>query len=273
MVATAIMLIVIGLMVGTFGTMIGAGGGFILMPIFLALFPDTPPERLTSLSLAIVFLNALSGSFAYARTRRIDYRSGILFSLAAVPGVVVGAIATSAIPRNVFDPVFGAVLVGVATYLFARTLPGSKAAPAPPPHRKARTLVDRDGHVHVIAYNLPLGLAISAGVGFVSSVLGIGGGIIHVPALVQVLGFPVHVATATSHFILAGMAGIGTLVHLVRGELSRDPYQILLLGPSVILGAQLGAALSRRIHGRWIMRSLALALTLVGVRIVILRLA
>ena len=54
-------------------------------------------------------------------------------------------------------------------------------------------------------------------VGFLSSFLGIGGGVVHVPLLVAVLGFPTHVATATSHFVLAIMALVATITHVVSG--------------------------------------------------------
>jgi len=70
-------LVPLGILIGTFGTLIGAGGGFLLAPVLLLAYPDESPEIITSISLAVVFLNALSGSVAYARMRRIDYRSGL----------------------------------------------------------------------------------------------------------------------------------------------------------------------------------------------------
>ena len=72
-------LIPLGFVIGTYGTLIGAGGGFVLMPILLLLYPDERPEIITCISLAVTFFNALSGSLAYARMRRIDYKSGVLF--------------------------------------------------------------------------------------------------------------------------------------------------------------------------------------------------
>jgi uncharacterized membrane protein YfcA len=68
-------LIALGFGVGAYGTLIGAGGGFVLMPILLLLYPDDRPELLTSISLAVVFFNTLSGSEAYAMMKRIDYRT------------------------------------------------------------------------------------------------------------------------------------------------------------------------------------------------------
>lgn len=82
-------LLLLGLFVGAYGTLIGAGGGFVLVPILL-LYPDESPEIITSISPAVVFFNAASGSAAYARMGRIDYRAAAVFAAATVPGAVAG---------------------------------------------------------------------------------------------------------------------------------------------------------------------------------------
>jgi hypothetical protein len=120
------------------------------------------------------------------------------------------------------------------------------------------------------SFNLSIGVVVSVFVGYISSFLGIGGGIIHVPALVYLLHFPVHIATATSHFVLAIMALTGTLVHMVMGTFSHGVHQTIALAIGVVLGAQVGAYLSNRIKGTWIIRSLALALGFIGIRILMI---
>jgi uncharacterized membrane protein YfcA len=104
-------------------------------------------------------------------------------------------------------------------------------------------------------------------VGFLSSLLGIGGGVIHVPVLVQLLNFPIHIATATSQFVLTNMALTGTLTHIATGAFSRGIRRTLLLAVGVIVGAQLGAWLSGKAQGTWIIRGLAIALGAVGIRL------
>jgi uncharacterized membrane protein YfcA len=126
------------------------------------------------------------------------------------------------------------------------------------------------GETYDYTFNPLVGLGISFVVGYASSFLGIGGGIIHVPALVYLLDFPVHVATATSHFILAIMALTGTLVHIWTGDLTQGVNQTLSLSMGVMLGAPLGAHLSGRLQGTWIIRSLAVALGIAGVRITLM---
>src|SRR5690606_7832444 len=118
----------------------------------------------------------------------------------------------------------------------------------------ARRIIDVDGVRHIYHYNLLLGIILSFFVGFASSLLGIGGGIIHVPAMVNLLNFPIHIATATSHFVLSLMGLSGTMVHYIKGDLQEGFYQILWLGLGVIAGAQIGARFSTRINGKIIIQ-------------------
>lgn len=261
-------LIPLGVAVGAFGTLIGAGGGFVLMPVLLLMYPDEKPQIITSISLAVVFFNAFSGTIAYARMRRIDYKSGLLFSAATVPGAILGAIATGFIPRRTFDAVFGIIIIAAGSYIFVSSFAKKPRGPAAAGRNiKTVEITDCEGVCHKYSYNPYLGVVISLFVGFFSSLLGIGGGIIHVPVLVYVLNFPVHIATATSHFILAGMSLTGTIVHIATGAFTRGVMRTICLSIGVLAGAQIGAALSNRIKGAFIIRALAAALAAVGVRI------
>lgn len=248
----------LGFVVGVLGTLLGAGGGFLLAPLLLLLYPRESPAVIASISLAVVFVNATSGSVAYARMKRIDYRAGLLFAAAAVPGAVLGSLSTHFIPRAVFDVICGGFMVAAAAYLFfdpTKSGGRSRGAEPPPEGGPARP-----------EYNPYLGSGISAVVGYVSSVLGIGGGFIHVPALVRFLNFPVHTATATSHFILAIMAFTGTLAHVLFGSFHHEGFRrTVLLAVGVVPGAQVGAWLSNRVSGSWIVRGLAAVLLMVGI--------
>jgi uncharacterized protein len=267
-----IWLVPLGFLVGTYGTLIGAGGGFVLVPILLLLYPKESPETITSISLAVVFFNALSGSAAYARMKRIDYKSGRLFAFATVPGAILGAMTTYWIPRRAFDVVFGVLMIGSAIFLMSNPSGSSDPVSEGQARLVTRKVTEADGTVHVYSYNPVLGVMISLGVGYLSSLLGIGGGIIHVPALVHLLNFPVHIATATSHFILVIMAFTGTAVHVKTGAFHNALWPTAALSLGVVFGAQLGARLSSRMHGPRIIRCLGMALGLVGVRILLMAL-
>ena len=263
------MLIPLGLLVGTFGTLVGAGGGFILVPILLFIYPKENPETITAMSLLVVCANATSGSLAYARQKRIDYRSGGWFALATLPGAVAGAIVVAYIPRRTFDGIFAVVLVVLGVWLAFRAANTAIRQPVTGRGLVQRTIRDRQGNTFVYSFQLWKGILVSAAVGFVSSLLGIGGGIIHVPIMATVLHFPVHIATATSHFVLAFMAAEGTGVHFATGGLAWDQslMRASLIAIGTIPGAQLGAVLSHRVHGTLIVRALAGALVLVGARL------
>src|SRR5499426_1597186 len=111
-------LLPLGLLIGAFGTLIGAGGGFILVPILLLLYPKEPAELVTAISLAVGLFNALSGSFAYARMKRVDYKAGIFFPIATIPGAIIGALSTAYIPRRIFDLIFGVLMIIAAIILW-----------------------------------------------------------------------------------------------------------------------------------------------------------
>jgi uncharacterized membrane protein YfcA len=264
----ALLYVLLGVGVGACGTLIGAGGGFILVPLLLLLDPGASPDLVTATSLAVVFCNALSGSWAYARMGRIDYKYGMLFAAATIPGSISGALSVNLVPRRLFNGIFGGLLLVLAAYLLIRKPVGAGHQPADGASRMTRTVTERNGTVHTYTFNPKIGLWLSLGVGYLSSMLGIGGGIIHVPALVRLLNFPVHIATATSHFMLAIMALTGTVVHIASGSFSQGgAWRTIRIAAGVLAGAQAGAALSTRIHGHWIIRGLALALASVGLRI------
>src|SRR6266496_5565273 len=92
----------LGFAVGTYGTIIGLGGGFILVPLLLFLYPDYDPEHLTAISLLVIWANTTSGSIAYARQRRIDYVTGLIFAASSAPGVVVGVFLVDVLPKRAF---------------------------------------------------------------------------------------------------------------------------------------------------------------------------
>lgn len=265
---TAVLLVLLGVGVGAFGTIVGAGGGFVLTPVLLLLYPHDSAATITAISLTAVFFNAASGTAAYLHQRRVDVRSGLVFAAATLPGAIAGALLTGVVSRNVFDALMGGVLALLALWLAA----GERWRPRPARRGvRRRVLVDRDGLLHEFEVPVWQGALYSLGVGFVSSFLGIGGGVIHVPLLVRALGFPTHIATATSHFVLTWMAGTGTVTHVVAGSFAHGHglHRAAALSLGVVAGAQLGARVSRRLGGHHIERLLAVALFALAARLLL----
>jgi len=266
--------ILLGCAVGAFGTLIGAGGGFLLTPILLLLFPSLQPSTVTAISMTTVFFNSASGSAAYARMKLIDYKTGLIFAAATLPGSIIGTIVTGYMPRPVFNTIFGGFMLIFAAVIVIKSRMGDNSAPPDKKglFRAVRMLTDKEGNTASFSFNMLAGVAISLGVGFISGMLGIGGGIVHVPALVF-LGFPAHFATATSHFVLALSSLTSLTVHLIDGSLTVALKMSLCIAAGAVIGAQIGARISKRLKGSAIMLCLAAALVIAGVRILYLGIA
>lgn len=119
-----------------------------------------------------------------------------------------------------------------------------------------------------VKVNIPLGIGVSFCIGFISSTFGIGGGVIQVPAMIGFLGFPPHIATATSQFVLAISSLIGVVSHQWEQHILWG-YAICF-GIGAIFGAQEGAKISKKVKGRSILFLLAGALMLVALRLIFL---
>lgn len=255
---TTVILFASGLGIGALGTLIGAGGGWMIVPLLLLGFQFTPQQAVGT-SLAVVFLNALSGSVAYMLQHRVLYAMGVAFAAATIPGALLGAWLVQSLGSTWFSVLFGGFLMVIAVFL----------------HRGEHLLFSRGGRGGVSPQELQsfrspvmrLGILVSFLVGILSSLFGVGGGIIHVPFLIVVLGVPVHTATATSHFILAITSLTGSLMFLRQGQIHLTAAASMGLG--VLIGAQGGALLSTRMRGAPIRRLLAAALALFALRLIL----
>lgn len=269
--AQELLLVIIGLIAGIFGTIIGAGGGFLIVP-FLLLTQHFSSQMAVGTSLVVVFFNALSGTYAYAKQKRIDYRTALIFALATVPGSILGAYVTKWLSGETFRLVFGIFILCVAAYVWYRsrqdgTQQVAAGVASGGSYGNVRTLVDAEGNSYSVSYDLKWGIITSFGVGLLASVLGIGGGLIHVPLMIYLLGFPAHLATATSHLILTISSAIAAGSHLSVGEV--DLRYALFLAIGAIVGAQIGARLAKRTKGTAIIKGLVLALVFLGLRLVL----
>lgn len=244
-----IALALLGFAVGTFGTLVGIGGGIILVPIFLLVMHYTPQNAIGT-SLAVVFLNALSGTYAYIKQKKVYYDAAIRFSVATIPGAFIGSYLASYFTSKTFSLSFGLILIFLAAVMF---------------YRASKKPADVEFNKDSFKYNRTAGITFSFGVGFLSSILGIGGGIIHVPILIYLLHFPTHVATATSHFILAVSSLVGVTSHFLLGNILLGPAASIGIG--VIAGAQFGAKLSLKVKSYRIQAFLALAMAALGLRL------
>lgn len=250
-------LFIVGLGVGTFGTLVGIGGGLIMIPLFvLTMTPSTfatAPQAIGT-SLFVVFLNALSGTLAYIRQKKIFYDAAFRFALATIPGAFIGSYLADYFTGPSFNLTFGLFLIILSGIMYWKS------------STKRATTTDFDKNTFV--YNRTLGIIISAFVGFLSSILGIGGGVIHVPLMIYALGFPTHIATATSHAVLAISSFTGVISHYLLDHIVWQPA--ICIGGGAIIGAQIGAKLSSKTKPKVIVILLSIALFGLGLRLALM---
>ncbi|HEV7179311.1 MAG TPA: sulfite exporter TauE/SafE family protein [Candidatus Baltobacteraceae bacterium] len=228
----ALELFAAGFAASVFGSMVGLGGGFILVPL-LRLFFGLAPAEAAGTSLVLVVANSASGAFTYLMQKRVDVRLGLLIAAGGFPGSILGAILARKISAGLFDGIFGVFLVAVAIDMILNA------------ERRVGGRVERDDvsrHKHM-SYRL----ALAAGfvVGLVSSLFGIGGGVIIVPTLLYFSELPAHAISATSHFGIVLTSPVGLVTHGLQHDIVGADVAALVVGG--LLGGPLGARLSLRI--------------------------
>ncbi|GIX08214.1 MAG: UPF0721 transmembrane protein [Candidatus Poribacteria bacterium] len=254
----------LGLAIAAYAVMVGTGGGFLLVPILVQLYSE-PPAVITSISLSVTFLGSLSGVFAYARQRRVDYLTSGLLSMGAFPGAALGAFLTRHVPRELFSATFGVLLLLLAAFLLrpdAERVKGEGLFDI-----LYRRIADNHGAVYEYRYNPFLAVLLALVTSATATLFGIGGGVLFVPLAVRWLRIPPHVAVATTSLVVAVSSGTGVLVHATEGHIQANWDRILFLALGAVLGAQIGARLAGRISERALLRALAVGLIFLGVRL------
>lgn len=247
------LLALIGLIIGCYGTIVGIGGGPIILPI-LVFFYGWENEFLVATSLFIVLLNAGSGCSGYAWQKRIDYKGGIKFTLAAMPGALISSFTHHLVNLSFFNVIFGVFLVLLAAYTIFSVGRVEKTGAEKKKLRQEAIaggyrqvkFMDRFGHKYNFYSNDKLGISLNLLLGFFCGFLGIGGGVFQVPILIFLLLYPTHIATATSHFVTLLTCAIALIPHVFLGNVMYA--QAIWMGIGVIVGAQIGARVARKLN-------------------------
>lgn len=251
-----------GLLAGFVGSMLGLGGGFIMVPI-LHLGFGLKIEYAIGTSLAIMIFTASSSALGYWRQRRIDAKLVGYLVITSLPAVVLGAYVSSMVDRDTLKIIFGIALSLAAIRMFI----GRKALASRgfKKHVLVRRVVDREGTVFEYNVNLVLTMIFAGVAGFSAGLLGIGGGIVNVPVL-TFSGLPIHLAVATSSFLIIFNAITGAASHAFLHNINYTMAAAIV--PGVIVGAQLGAFASKRVKPGKLRLILAFALLLLALRMI-----
>lgn len=247
-ITTLAFLIAVGLSAGTMGSMLGVGGGIIMVPALT--FLNLPPTQAASTSLIAVLSTSVSSTIEYSRQKRIDYVLGLEMAASAIPGGVLGAILSQYLLEDTFKLFFGILLILTGLYIVY----------------KNSVLKD----LQAKRRSLPLQVAVFAasfGAGIISSLFGVGGGIVFVPAMLLALGLTMHRAAPTSQLTLMMTAIAGVFTHSVLGH--PDYLQAVVLSAGAFAGAQIGARLTRMTKDMLLQRLLAIILIAVAITFIL----
>jgi uncharacterized membrane protein YfcA len=240
-------LFVIGLLASVLGSMVGLGGGFIIVPV-LRIFYGLSPPLAAGTSLALVIANSASASTSYLLQRKVHLRTGWLIAAGVIPGCILGAIAVKHASPRLFDWLFAAFLIVVSADIVI--------------NRQRRMDERRDLSRDHPARTLVMGLT----VGFVSSLFGVGGGVILIPSLLYFTALPAHAITATSQFAILLTSPVGFIAHAAQRDVAWSYAAPLAVGG--LLGGPVGARLSARVKSPALLLCVAVALTIAAVALV-----
>jgi len=215
----------LGFAAGIIGSMIGLGGGFVVVPILT--FFGFSPQLAASDSLFAAFSNAVASTASYAKQKRIEYSLGLKLGLLSIPGTILGAYISDEITSSLFKILFGIVLLASSVYIFSKRKMEPKA-------------YNLSKQIMVLA----IGASFFAGI--ISSLFGIGGGVVFVPLMVIAIGLSMKMAAPTSQFILLFASASGMLAHALLGH--PDFYQALFLSIGAFAGGLVGSRLSLKVE-------------------------
>jgi uncharacterized membrane protein YfcA len=252
-----------GIAAGLFGSLLGLGGGILIVPL-LTLGFGLPLLTAVGVSLICVIVTSGASAAVFLERRVANLRLGMTLELFTACGALVGGLVAFLLPETVLELLFAALLVYVAATM-ARGLRGGQdeaaaEASAPVADTEATSgFIARLSDPGYRVRNVGLGAVGSVGAGVASALLGIGGGLVKVPVMHVLMGVPLRVATATSNLMIGITASASAIVYLLRGGI--DPYAATPTAIGVFLGASLGSRVVHRIDLR-LLRGLFVAILL-----------
>jgi uncharacterized membrane protein YfcA len=264
-VAIALVIVAAGSVAGALGVALGLGGGIFLVP-FLTLALGFPLKTAAAISLCTVIATSSAVSARRAGNQLINLRLGMVLEVATTAGSLLGGITAQLVPDTALQRLFGIVSIGVAVVMLGRINRRNVIVdPTADPGRLGGRFHEEEsgGVVTYRVRRLPLALVASFIAGNVSSLLGIGGGIIKVPVLNAWCGVPLRAAAATSALMIGVTAAGGAIIYYGHGDL-----RPLLAAPAVLgvqIGSWGGARVAEGASVKWLKLLMSALLIIVGV--------
>jgi uncharacterized membrane protein YfcA len=273
-----LVLLAMGAAVGFLSGMFGIGGGFLITPLLI--FYNIPPAIAVATGANQVIASSFSGALAHFKRGTLDFKLGTVLLAGGVVGSTIGIYAFSLLRAlgqlDLFISLLYVVFLGLVGGLMLvesvnaiRRAKGGAAPTLKKPgqhnwiHRLPLKMRFRASKLFVSV--IPV-LALGAGIGFLSSIMGVGGGFIMVPALIYLLKVPTNVVVGTSLFQIIFVAAFTTIVHATTNQ-TVDIVLAFVLMLGGVAGAQYGAKAGQKLRGEQLRALLGLLVLAVGVRL------
>ncbi|MGE5359776.1 MAG: sulfite exporter TauE/SafE family protein [Bacteroidales bacterium] len=261
----ALVLFAAGGVAGLLGALLGLGGGVFLVPFFVLVL-RMPMHMAVGVSLITVIATSSVVSAGTAGHRLMNMRLGMTLEAATTAGALVGGIVAAVFSARMLQALFALLAAATAAVMLTR-LDRRNVRPAGAgtnPGRLGGSYYEAEsgGEVTYAVRRLPLGLAASFVAGSVSSLLGVGGGIIKVPALNAWCGVPLRAAAATSAFMIGVTASVGAFIYFWRGHIVPAVAAATVLG--VLAGSRVGFFVGERARAKWLKLLMAIVLFVVS---------
>ncbi|MHA1792595.1 MAG: sulfite exporter TauE/SafE family protein [Promethearchaeota archaeon] len=273
--------------IGFLASLFGIGGGFLLVPTMIMFLGLTTHETVGTIPLVIMFMS-LSSTFAYAKQKRVDYLITMIIASSTVIGSVIGAMATMLVSSSFILVMFGLVEAFLAAVLAVKKTPQEviqsrlennlngeteiindvffQAKEGKKWYIINRAHVDVDGNKYYYSANLLISFPLSFIAGFLSSMLGIGGGTLYIQIFVFVCGMSIHMAIACSIATIFISATSSFFTFAALGEV--DYIVALAYGIGMIIGAQIGAKINKKIKSKYLKPLAAAMIIFIAVRMI-----
>jgi uncharacterized protein len=252
-------ILVAGALAGGLGATLGIGGGIFLVP-FLTIGMGMPIGVAAAISLTTVIGTSSTVSAGRTGSHLINYRLGMVLEVATAAGSLLGGITAQYMNQHVLEQVFAVVTLAIGLTTLSRLNKRNivRGHDLDCGSLGGRYVEQESGGV--VSYRVkrvPLALFASFVAGNVSSLLGIGGGVVKVPVLNSWCGVPLRAAAATSAFMIGVTAAAGAIIYFGNGQL------IPALAAAAVLGVQAGSNMGMRLGSRASARSLKMLLAVV----------
>ena len=263
--ALTFVLFLAGAGAGVLGALLGLGGGVFLVP-FLVLVLHLPMRYAVGISLTTVIATSTVVTSGRLGRSVVNLKLGMLLEVATTAGGLAGGLIAAMTTAATLQRLFGVVCLLSALAMLSRLERRNVILDehADPGSLGGQYHEDESGGV--VTYQVkrvPLALGVSFVAGSVSSLLGIGGGILKVPALNAWCGVPLRAAAATSAFMIGVTATTGAVIYYGRGEIIPWMASATVLG--VLAGSHTGFLIGERAKAKWLKVLMAAVLVVVAV--------